>query len=156
MDRGWEIIEAHPWNLLGKFDLLFHPWKFDLFPRLDGLFVLRLKRLFQASKSFEVMASCNFVNALTMASAGVTVGCVIYLCLKTPCLPAVSLVSSSKKPRVFCNVLQKSSDKIHPPNAHQRSFVCLVLYGTGQHIPWAQVACDYNRNCCDDTPMQRC
>ena len=48
------IIKAHPWNLLGKFDLLVHPWKFDLFPRLDGLFVLRLKRLFQASKSFEV------------------------------------------------------------------------------------------------------
>ena len=54
MDRGWGIIKAYPWNLLGKFDLLFHPWKFDLFPRLDGLFVLRLKRLFQASKSFEV------------------------------------------------------------------------------------------------------
>ncbi len=54
MDRGWGIVAVHPWNLLGKFDLLFHPWKFDLFPRLDDLFVLRLKRLFQGSKSFEV------------------------------------------------------------------------------------------------------
>ena len=55
MDRWWEFVEAHPRNLLGrKFNLLFHPWKFDLFLRLDDLFVLRLKRLFQAPKSFEV------------------------------------------------------------------------------------------------------
>ena len=55
VDRWWEFVEAHPRNLLGrKFDLLFHPWKFDLFLRLDAPFVLRLKRLFQASKSFEV------------------------------------------------------------------------------------------------------
>jgi len=54
VDRWWGFVKAHPWNLLGKVDLLFHPWKFDLFPRLDDLSILRLKRLFQASKSFEV------------------------------------------------------------------------------------------------------
>ncbi len=31
MDRWWGFVKAHPWNLLGRqFDLLFHPWKFDL------------------------------------------------------------------------------------------------------------------------------
>jgi hypothetical protein len=64
MDRGWLIVEAHPWNLLGKFDLLFHPWKFDLFAHLDDLFVLRLKRLFQALKSFEVGIICGVLNPL--------------------------------------------------------------------------------------------
>ena len=49
MDRGLGIVKAHPWNLLGKFDLLFHPWKFVLFDRFDSLFVGRLKRVFQSS-----------------------------------------------------------------------------------------------------------
>jgi len=40
------------------------------------------------------MASRNFVNALTMASAGVTVGCVMCLCLK-------NTVSASRFERVF-------------------------------------------------------
>ena len=64
MDRGWRFVEAHPWNLLGKFDLMFHPWKFDLLPHLDDLFVLRLKRLFQASKSFEVGIVFGVLNPL--------------------------------------------------------------------------------------------
>jgi hypothetical protein len=64
VDRGWGIVEAHPWNLLGKIDLLFHPWKFDLFARLDDLFVLRLKRLFQVMKSFEVGIIFGVLNLL--------------------------------------------------------------------------------------------
>ena len=64
MDRGWGFVEAHPWNMLGKVDLMFHPWKFDLFPRLDALFVLRLKRLFQAPKSFEVGIVFGVLNPL--------------------------------------------------------------------------------------------
>ena len=55
MDRGWGIVAVHPWNLLGKFDLLFHPWKFDLFACLDYLFVRRLKHLFQSPESFKVV-----------------------------------------------------------------------------------------------------
>ena len=64
MDRGWGIIEAHPWNLLGEFDVLFHPWKVYLFARLDDMFVLRLKRLFEASKSFEVGIMFGVLNPL--------------------------------------------------------------------------------------------
>ena len=64
MDRGWGFVESHPWNMLGKVDLMFHPWKFDLFLRLDALFVLRLKRLFQASKSFEVGIIFGVLNPL--------------------------------------------------------------------------------------------
>ena len=64
MDRGWGIVEAHPWNLLGEFNLLFHPWMFDLFARLDDLFVLRLKRLFQAWKSFKVSIIFVVLNLL--------------------------------------------------------------------------------------------
>ncbi len=54
MDRGWCIVEAHPWNLLGKFNLLFHPWKFDVFDRFDCMFVGRLKSVFELSENFKV------------------------------------------------------------------------------------------------------
>ncbi len=54
MDRGWCIVEAHPWNFLGKFDVLFHPWKFDVFDRFDCMFVGRLKSVFKLLESFEV------------------------------------------------------------------------------------------------------
>ncbi len=49
VDRGWGIVEAHPWNWLGKFNVLFHPWNRDLFVWLDELFVWRLLRAFQLS-----------------------------------------------------------------------------------------------------------
>jgi hypothetical protein len=90
-----------------------------------------------------------------MASTGVIVGWVIYCAWKTSCLLNVWLMSFWQLPHVSCNALLKSSDKNRPPNAHQKSFVWLVLYGTGQHNPWAQWACDYNRNFRDDIPMQR-
>ena len=64
VDRGWGIIEVHLWNLLGEFDLLFHPWKVYLFARLDDMFVLRLKRLFEVSKSFEVGIIFGVLNPL--------------------------------------------------------------------------------------------
>ena len=64
MDHGWGIIEAHPWNLLGEFNVLFYPWKVYLFARLDDMFVLRLKRLFEASKSFEVGIMFGVLNPL--------------------------------------------------------------------------------------------
>jgi hypothetical protein len=67
MDRGWGIIEVHPWNLLGEFDLLFHPWKVYLFARLDDVFVLRLKHLFEASKSLEVGIIFGVLNPLNGA-----------------------------------------------------------------------------------------
>ena len=49
---------------MGKFDLLFHPWKFYLFPRPDDLFVLRLKHVFQALKSFKVGIVFGVLNPL--------------------------------------------------------------------------------------------
>ena len=54
----------HPWNLLGEFDLLFHPWKVYLFACLDDMFVVRLERLFEASKSFEVGVIFGVLNPL--------------------------------------------------------------------------------------------
>ncbi len=67
MDRGWGIVKAHPWNLLGEFDLLFHPWKVYLFARRDDMFVLRLRRLFEALKSFEVSIIFGVLNPLNGA-----------------------------------------------------------------------------------------
>ena len=67
MNRGWGIVETHPWNLLGEFNLLFHPWKVYLVACLDDVFVLRLKRLFQASKSFEVGIIFGVLNPLDEA-----------------------------------------------------------------------------------------
>jgi hypothetical protein len=64
VDRGWAIVKAHPWNLLGEFNLLFHPWKVYLFARLDDMFVLRLKLLFEASKSFKVGIIFGVLNPL--------------------------------------------------------------------------------------------
>jgi hypothetical protein len=45
-------------------DLLFHPWKVYMFARLDDMFVLRLKRLFEASKSFKVSIIFGVLNPL--------------------------------------------------------------------------------------------
>ncbi len=64
---GGEFFKAHPWNLLGEFDVLFHPWKVYLFACLDDMFVLRLKRLFEASKSFEVGIMFGVLNPLNDA-----------------------------------------------------------------------------------------
>ena len=44
----------HPWNVLGKFVLLCHPWKFGLFNRFDCVFVERLQRVFQSLQCLEV------------------------------------------------------------------------------------------------------
>ena len=60
MDRGWCIVEAHPWNLLGKFDLFVHPWKFGLFVLCVG----RLKHVLQASESVEVGIIFRVLNSL--------------------------------------------------------------------------------------------
>ena len=46
--------QMHPWNVLGKFALLCHPWKFGLFNRFDCLFVGRLQRVFQSLQCLEV------------------------------------------------------------------------------------------------------
>ena len=64
MDRGWGIVEVHPLNLLGEFDLLIHPWKVYLFAHLDDMFVLRLKRLFKVLKSFEVGIIFGVLNPM--------------------------------------------------------------------------------------------
>ncbi len=49
VDRGWGIVEAHPWNWLGKFNVFFQPWNSDLFVWLYELFVGRLQCAFQPS-----------------------------------------------------------------------------------------------------------
>ena len=64
MDRRWGIIKVHPWNLLGEFNLLCHSWKVYLFARLDDMFVVRLKRLFEVSMSFEVGIIFGVLNPL--------------------------------------------------------------------------------------------
>jgi len=68
VDHGWRIVKAHPWNLLGEFDLLFHPSKVYLFARLDDMFDSRLKLLFEASKSFKVGIIFGVLNSLNGVS----------------------------------------------------------------------------------------
>ncbi len=54
MNHGRGIVEVHPRNLLGKFDLLCHPWKFGLFDHFGWLFLRRLKSVLQSLQRFEV------------------------------------------------------------------------------------------------------
>ena len=54
VNHWWGIVKVHPWNLLGKFNLLCHPWKFGLFNCFDWLFVRKLKRVFKSLQRFKV------------------------------------------------------------------------------------------------------
>ena len=51
---GWGFVEAHPWNWLGEFTVLFCPWNCDLLIRLGDLFVGRVQCIFQSLEGFEV------------------------------------------------------------------------------------------------------
>jgi hypothetical protein len=152
---GWCGIETHPWNVLHKFNL-FHPWKFYIYCRFDCMLACWLHYIFDPFQSFEmciIFGVLESVDGLPQFVVCIDDGIRWCDCR----LSDIFVFEEHRVCKAFGSclfgecALRKSSDKIHPPNAHQKSFVCLVLYGTRQRIPSAQLACDYNQNCCDDT-----